>query len=203
MQHRVAVFMDWANLWPRIKLFLENDQAAAGKAVDYSKLLAYFRKRGFLIGVHMYMVEYPDSENAESQKKVESVKYFIRYLRRAGFRIRTKFPKILSNQTTKANCDIEIAVDILSMALRGRVDEVILGSADSDFKPLIEEVQKIGVRTVVMGPRLVTSTELRECYDEFLPLENVLKEVLKDRPKKEKPDSELMDNTLAAETAVV
>lgn len=203
MQHRIAVFMDWANLWPRIKLFFDNEQAAAGKAIDYSKLLDYFRKRGFLVGVHVYMVEYHDSENPNSQKKVESVRSFIRYLRRIGYRIRTKFPKILSDQTTKANCDIEIAVDILAMALRGRVDEIILGSADSDFKALLEEIQKIGVRTIVMGPQQVTSTELRECCDEFLPLENVLKEVLKDRLKKEKPEAELVDDTLTAETVVV
>ena len=78
----------------------------------------------------------------------------------------------------KGNMDVELAVDMLEIA--GRIDHAVLFSGDSDFRRLVEAVQRKGVRVSVVSsirtsPPMVAD-ELRRQADQFLELAEIAPE---------------------------
>ena len=74
--------------------------------------------------------------------------------------------------------DIELTVDMLELS--DHVDHVVLFSGDSDFRRLIEAVQRKGVRVSVVSsirtsPPMVAD-ELRRQADQFLELAEIAPE---------------------------
>ena len=81
--------------------------------------------------------------------------------------------------------DVEIAVD--AMELAPHVDHVVLFSGDGDFRPLVEGLQRQGVRVSVVStirskPPMIAD-ELRRQTDNFIELDE-LKDVI-GRPPRE------------------
>jgi uncharacterized LabA/DUF88 family protein len=81
--------------------------------------------------------------------------------------------------------DIELTVD--AMELAPRVDHIVLFSGDGDFKPLVESLQRQGVRVSVVStirsqPPMIAD-ELRRQADNFIELDE-LREVI-GRPPRE------------------
>ena len=81
--------------------------------------------------------------------------------------------------------DVEIAVD--AMELAPHVDHVVLFSGDGDFRPLVESLQRQGVRVSVVStirsqPPMIAD-ELRRQTDNFIELDE-LKDVI-GRPPRE------------------
>ena len=75
----------------------------------------------------------------------------------------------------KGNMDIELTVD--AMELAPRVDHIVLFSGDGDFRPLIESLQRQGVRVSVVStirsqPPMIAD-ELRRQADNFIELEEL------------------------------
>ncbi len=68
-------------------------------------------------------------------------------LRRAGWDLRIKKPKLFSDGTAKADWDMGIAVE--AVELRGQVETVVLGSGDGDFAPLVRLLRRWGMRVEV------------------------------------------------------
>ena len=84
--------------------------------------------------------------------------------------------------------DVEIAVD--AMELAPHVDHVVLFSGDGDFRPLVEGLQRQGVRVSVVStirsqPPMIAD-ELRRQADDFIELDE-LKDVI-GRPPREPRD---------------
>jgi uncharacterized LabA/DUF88 family protein len=75
----------------------------------------------------------------------------------------------------KANFDIELAVDILTMS--DRLDIVVLLSGDSDFKRVLELVESKGVRVEVAAFAASTAAELRAVADEYIDLGSILSQI--------------------------
>ena len=74
--------------------------------------------------------------------------------------------------------DIEVAVDMLELA--PRIDHAVLFSGDSDFRRLVEAMQRRGVRVSVVSsirssPPMVAD-ELRRQADQFLELADIAPE---------------------------
>ena len=87
----------------------------------------------------------------------------------------------------KGNMDIELAVN--AMELASSVDHIVLFSGDGDFRPLVESLQRQGVRVSVVStirsqPPMIAD-ELRRQADNFIELDE-LKDVL-GRPSREEP----------------
>jgi len=85
----------------------------------------------------------------------------------------------------KGNMDIELAVD--AMELAGHVDQIVLFSGAGDFRPLVEALQRRGVRitvvsTIASQPPMIAD-ELRRQADLFTDLVEL-------RSKIERPASE-------------
>lgn len=176
--HRVVVFIDGQNLGNTIK------RDFPGKNMDWLRLAALFRKWGNIVGIFIYLMDFVDSDDLDKQKKNELHRRWLNRLRRSGFRVRTKLVKYTETpegRKGKCNFDVELAVDAVSLAATGRIDEIFLFSSDSDFAYLVERLQDYAVRVVVVGPAHGTATELRVRCDEFITLESLKLEVMMDK----------------------
>lgn len=72
---------------------------------------------------------------------------FCETLRRTGWDLRIKKPKLFQDGTSKADWDMGIAVE--AVELRGLVETVALVSGDGDFAPLVKLLKRWGMRVEV------------------------------------------------------
>ena len=174
---RLALFIDGSNLY------------AAGKAlgfdIDYKLLRNEFMRRGKLLRAFYYTALLENDEYSPIRPLVDWLHY-------NGYTMVTKPAKEYidsqGRRKVKGNMDIELTVD--AMELAPRVDHIVPFSGDGDFKPLIESLQRQGVRVSVVStirsqPPMI-SDELRRQADNFIELDD-LKEVI-GRPPREPRD---------------
>ena len=177
---RLALFIDGANLYSAAK--------GLGFDIDYRKLLEEFRKRGVLVRAYYYTALVEDQEYSPIRPLVDWLHY-------NGFTMRTKPAKEYTDsqgrRKVKGNMDIELTVD--AMELAPRVDHVVLFSGDGDFRPLVESLQRQGVRVSVVStirsqPPMIAD-ELRRQADNFIELDE-LREVIGRPPREPRPMGE-------------
>ncbi|MGL4440495.1 MAG: NYN domain-containing protein [Bosea sp. (in: a-proteobacteria)] len=161
MQPKIAVFIDGANLYATAK--------ALGFDIDYRRLLKEFQGRGYLIRAFYYTTLVENDEYSSIRPLVDWLDY-------NGYTVVTKaareFTDAMGRRRIKGNMDIELTIDALNMA--EKVDEIYVLSGDGDFRPLVEELQRRGVRVNVVSsvasqPPMV-SDELRRQCDEFIDI---------------------------------
>jgi uncharacterized LabA/DUF88 family protein len=161
MQPKIAAFVDGANLYATAK--------ALGFDIDYRRLLKEFQGRGYLIRAFYYTTLVENDEYSSIRPLVDWLDY-------NGYTVVTKaareFTDGMGRRRIKGNMDIELTIDALNIA--EKVDEIYLLSGDGDFRPLVEELQRRGVRVSVVSsvasqPPMV-SDELRRQCDEFIDL---------------------------------
>jgi uncharacterized LabA/DUF88 family protein len=166
-QERTALFIDGANLYSASRNL--------GFDVDYRNLLEYFRKQTRVVRAYYYAAVLETEEYSPLKPLTDWLAY-------NGYALVTKaareFTDAAGRRRVKGNMDIELAVDMLEMA--DRIDHAVLFSGDSDFRRLIEAVQRRGVRvsvvsTVRTNPAMVAD-ELRRQADNFLELSDIAPE---------------------------
>lgn len=90
-------------------------------------------------------------------------------IRQCGFKVIKKIVKHFVDDegilTTKANADMDLAIDALQQARN--LDRIILLTGDGDFVRLVLALQNMGCRVEVIGFKHV-SNDLRETADSFL-----------------------------------
>src|SRR2546426_341446 len=109
---KVAIFIDGNNLFHAAR-FHNID-------IDYNKLLRVLLGDGRLFRAFFYTGVDAGAERQQG---------FLLWMRRNGFRVVQKELKTFYDGTRKANLDVEIAVDMLSLA--GRYDTAVLVSGDA------------------------------------------------------------------------
>ncbi len=158
---KIALFIDGANLHATAK--------ALGFDIDYRRLLQRFQAMGTLVRAFYYTAVTEDQEYS-------SVRPLVDWLDYNGYTVVTKATKEFVDQTgrrkVKGNMDIELAVD--AMELAQHVDQIVLFSGDGDFRPLVESIQRRGVRVTVIStiasqPPMIAD-ELRRQADVFTDL---------------------------------
>ena len=158
---RLALFIDGANLY----------SAAKGLNIDldFKKLLDEFQKRGVLIRAYYYTAIVEDQDYSPIRPLVDWLDY-------NGFTVVTKPAKEYTDangrKRHRGDMDVDLAVDMMEMA--AHADHLVLFSGDSDFRRLVEAVQRRGVRvtvvsTVKTSPPMA-SDELRRQADSFVDL---------------------------------
>ena len=80
----------------------------------------------------------------------------------------TKPLKRFADGSMKANFDIELAVDVLTMS--DRLDVVVLMSGDGDFRRVVELVASRGVRVEVVAFSETAAMELKSVADLYIDL---------------------------------
>ena len=158
---KIALFIDGPNLYATAKTL--------GFDVDYKRLLGEFQGRGTLVRAFYYTAIVEDQEYS-------SIRPLIDWLDYNGYTVVTKATKEFvdagGRRKVKGNMDIELAVDVMELARH--VDQIMLFSGDGDFRPLVEAVQRRGVRVTVVStissqPPMIAD-ELRRQADVFTDL---------------------------------
>jgi uncharacterized LabA/DUF88 family protein len=177
---RLALFIDGSNLYAAAK--------ALGFDIDYKLLRAEFLRRGKLVRAFYYTALLENDEYSPIRPLVDWLNY-------NGFTMRTKpakeYTDSLGRRKVKGNMDVELCVDALELA--PHIDHAVLFSGDGDFKPLVEALQRKGVRvsvcsTIRSQPPMI-SDDLRRQADNFIDLED-LKEVIGRPPREPRPEGE-------------
>jgi uncharacterized LabA/DUF88 family protein len=123
------------------------------------------------------------------------IRPLVDWLNYNGFTMVTKTAKEYTDsqgrRKVKGNMDIELTVN--AMELAPHVDHIVLFSGDGDFRPLIESLQRQGVRVSVVStirsqPPMIAD-ELRRQADNFIELDG-LKDVI-GRPARDDEDGEI------------
>lgn len=190
---RLAIFIDGWN-------FKYATYDSFGMQVDFTRLLDYFRQNAILLRAYYYTGEWdanaidwylrltqPADVTARKQELEEQARgqrSFWRFLDRNGFKVVRKPVRIQRTSdgriSPKADLDLELAIDMLSLA--EKCEKQILVSGDGDFVPLVEAVQSRGVRVVVVTTQAAeawqkahykAADELLDAADEIILVENL------------------------------
>lgn len=161
---RLALFIDGSNLYAAAK--------ALGFDIDYKLLRQEFMRRGKMLRAFYYTALLENDEYSPIRPLVDWLHY-------NGFTMVTKPAKEYTDsqgrRKVKGNMDIELCVDALELA--PHVDHIVLFSGDGDFRPLIESLQRKGVRVSVVStirsqPPMIAD-ELRRQADNFIELDEL------------------------------
>ena len=110
----------------------------------------------------------------DPNERTENERFVVPFLEH-GYRIATKPLKRFRGGSVKANFDVELAIDVLTMA--DRVDVIVLVSGDGDFRRLVEIVGSRGVRIEVMAFGQSTSQDLRQVADRYIDIAGYVPEL--------------------------
>lgn len=149
---RIAIFFDMSNLY-----FAARDM---GIRIDYARLLDFLTSGRRLHRAYAYLGFNPEDESSHS---------FITWLKRNGFRVKTKALRRFEDGSTKANLDMELAIDLLTQA--PHIDVAIIVSGDGDFVNLVDAAQNAGLRIEVAATPRQAATDLMDIADQFIDLE--------------------------------
>ena len=183
---RLALFIDGSNLYAAAK--------SLGFDIDYKLLRQEFMRRGRLLRAFYYTALLENDEYSPIRPLVDWLNY-------NGFTMVTKPAKEYTDsqgrRKVKGNMDIELTVD--AMELAPRVDHIVLFSGDGDFRPLVDSLQRQGVRVSVVStirsqPPMIAD-ELRRQADNFIELDE-LREVVGRPPRETRPlrDDQMADS---------
>jgi uncharacterized LabA/DUF88 family protein len=167
---RTALFIDGANLYKAAR--------SLGFDMDYKSLLAKSRASSQLVRAYYYTAIQEDKEQDYSP-----LRPLVDWLDYNGYTMVTKMAREFTDATGrkrfKGSTDIELAVDLLSLA--PRLDHMIVFTGNGDFKRAIEAVQAMGVRVTIVSTIKsqppMASDELRRQADRFFDLADLEKEI--------------------------
>ena len=163
-QERLCLFIDGTSLYSASRNL--------GFEVDYRKLLQFFRAKSNVLRAYYYSAVLDTEEYSPLKPLTDWLVY-------NGYTLVTKnareFIDHNGRRRVRGNMDVELTVDMMEMA--PHIDHAVLFSGDSDFRRLLESVQRQGVRTTVVGsikttPPLI-GDELRRQADQFIELADI------------------------------
>ncbi|MBE9170891.1 NYN domain-containing protein [Pleurocapsales cyanobacterium LEGE 06147] len=151
---RIAIFIDGANLfYAALQLGIE---------VNYTKLLHCLTGSSQLLRPFFYTGV--DTTNEKQHN-------FLLWMRRNGYRVIAKELIEFPDGSKKADLDVEIAIDM--MTLVGHYDTAVLVSGDGDLAYAVNAVSYRGVRIEVVSLRSMTSDSLINYADAYVDLNEI------------------------------
>jgi uncharacterized LabA/DUF88 family protein len=151
---RVIIFIDGSNLfYAAMQLHLE---------IDYAKLLRRLTQDRKLVRAYFYTGV--DRTNDKQQG-------FLLWMRRNGYRVVTKDLLQHPDGSKHANLDVEIAVDMLSLA--PHCDTAVLLSGDGDLAYVVNAIAYQGVKVEVVSLASMTSDSLINVADRYTDLSTI------------------------------
>ncbi len=147
----------------------ENIRMCGGYGMRYD-ILAELGNIGnsTLLRANSYLAEDRERTKDDAEYRLKLYRYHD-VIRQCGFKLIKKIVKHFVDDegiiTTKANADMDLAIDALLQARN--LDRIILLTGDGDFIRLVLALQNMGCRVEVIGFNYV-SKELKETADSFL-----------------------------------
>lgn len=144
---RIIIFIDNSNIFKGFQKY--NIKA------DYEKLKNLIARNRELQAIFLYEgVVYPMSP----AKK----KWYEELNNRSGYAIKASFDKIASSGAIEKKVDINIAIDIISLAYENAYDTAVLVSGDGDFVPVVKKVKELHKSVEVWAFRYSLANALKE-----------------------------------------
>ena len=157
---RVAIFIDGQSLfYAALQLSIE---------IDYIKLLFCLTGKARLLRPFFYTGFAADNEKQQN---------FLLWLRRNGYRVITKELIHFADGSKKADINIEIAIDMLTLI--SYYDTAILVSGDGNLAYAVDAVSYQGARVEVVSLRSMTSDRLINVADHYINLDDIQRSIQK------------------------
>ncbi|AAG18968.1 MULTISPECIES: NYN domain-containing protein [Halobacterium] len=148
---RVAVLADSQNLY-------HSAQSVYSQNIDYAALLDKGVQDRELTRAIAYVIR------AQSEDEDR----FFDALRDIGFETKIKAIKTFGDGSKKADWDVGMSLDAVSLA--DHIDTIVLCTGDGDFSRLCRHLRHEGVRVEVMAFEESAATELVDAADSFVDL---------------------------------
>jgi len=157
---RIAIFIDASSL------FYAAQQL--GIIIDYSKLLVSICRGEQLLRCFFYTGIDPTSTKQQG---------FLLWMQRHGFRVVSKPLTQSPDKSKESNMNVEIAVDMLSLA--PYYDTAVLVSGNGALTYAMNALSYKGNRIELMSLRSMTSETLLHIADRFVDLESIKEQICK------------------------
>jgi uncharacterized LabA/DUF88 family protein len=147
----------------------ENIRLCGGYGMRYDILVELANAgNSVMLRANSYLAE-DGTRTKEDADYRQKLYHYHDILRQCGFKVIKKFVKHFVDDegilTTKANADMDLAIDALQQARN--LDRIILLTGDGDFIRLVTALQNMGCRVEIIGFNNV-SHELKEAADSYL-----------------------------------
>ncbi len=149
---RVGVFVDVQNMYYSAKNLY-------GSKVNFVQMLKDAVAGRQLIRAIAYVVR--------AEEPLEQS--FFDALEKAGFELKIKDIQIFPGGVKKADWDVGVAIDMISLS--NKLDVMVLASGDGDYVPAVEYLKNQGHRVEAMAFGPSTSGKLVASADEFIDLD--------------------------------
>ena len=159
--HRVGVFVDMQNLYHSAK-HLYNSR------INFAELLKLAVQERQVVRALVYVVK-----GGESPEE----KAFFDALEKSGLELKMKDLQVFAGGAKRADWDVGMAVDVISMA--NQLDVVILATGDGDFVPLVQYLQNNGTIVEAISFGRSTSLKLKESVNNYTDLDEHKKVLLR------------------------
>ncbi len=152
-QQRVGIFIDTQNLYHSAKNLYK-------RKVNFGEVVKEALTGRVLIRAIAYVIT---SEAGDE-------KGFFDALQKMGIETKTKNLQVFAGGAKKADWDVGLAVDAISLS--NKLDSVVIVSGDGDFVPLVEYLKlSAGCQVEVVSFGKSTSSKLIEAADDFIDLD--------------------------------
>lgn len=149
---RVGIFIDTQNLYHSAKNLYKSK-------VNFGNVIKDALAGRDLIRASAYVVTTESGEESS----------FFEAMGKLGIEIKSKELQVFFGGAKKADWDVGIAIDAVSMA--AKLDAVILATGDGDFIPLVEYLKmKEGCQVEVISFGKSSSGKLKEAADDFIDM---------------------------------
>lgn len=161
---RITIFVDNSNIFKGFQKYNVH--------VDYEKLKALIIRGRKLDAIYLYEgVVYPLSP--------EKKRWYELLSDRSGYIIKTSFDKIVNNEAIEKKVDINIAIDVVSLAYEDAYDTAVMVTGDGDFLPVVKKIKDLGKDVELWAFKYSLSNAMRELLEEerILYLDDILNEI--------------------------
>jgi len=151
-QIRLGIFVDVQNIFYGARKF--------NAKLDFDLLLEKTASKRRVIRAFAYVVQTSDVDQSG----------FMTMLQHKSFEVKSKNLRLRSDGSAKANWDIEMTIDMLSLS--DKFDVIILVSGDGDFVPLVNILKTLGPFIEVYSFPHNTSRDLMEAADKYCAIDD-------------------------------
>ena len=161
---RITIFIDNSNIFKGFQKY--NIQA------NYEKLKNLITRGRKLDAIYLYEgVVYPISP--EKKRWYEQLSF------RSGYVIKASFDKIVKSGAIEKKVDINIAIDVVSLAFEDAYDTAVLVTGDGDFLPVVKKVKELNKNVEIWAFNYSLANTLKEELEEdrMIYLDDILDEI--------------------------
>ncbi|KEP68833.1 hypothetical protein DL1_08675 [Thioclava dalianensis] len=159
-KNRVAMIVDGANTFSAAR--------ASCFGIDWSKVYAAYHNRYNCLARYYATGTRPDDDHHNPIAKL------LDWLEYNGFRVvRRAGKEFISDDghVSLRDADVRVDITLIAVGMIGRVDEIHLWTGDGAYVPLVEALQRAGIRVSVISTIAAASDKLRRACDDFIDLD--------------------------------